>query len=83
MAERKIGEGAGMAFLRQGAREAGEATKAFPTSISVEQPGAMFNPLQSEVAEENRNGSIFERLQEGRERAAASKNDPEKDMTRE
>ena len=83
MANRKIGEGAGMAFARQGIRELAEATKAFPTSISVDQPGGMYNPTQGEIAEENRNGSIFGRVQEGRDRAAARKAEPEKDMTRE
>ncbi len=38
------------AAFRQGADEIGEALKAFPDSISVQEPGAILNPTQGEIA---------------------------------
>jgi len=35
---------------RQGLGELGEALKAFPDSIQVQEPGALFNPTQGEIA---------------------------------
>src|SRR4051812_4661999 len=35
---------------RQGASELAVALKAFPESISVEEPGTVFNPTQGEIA---------------------------------
>lgn len=82
---RKIGAGAGagMAALRQGAKELGAALKAFPESISVDEPGTAFNPTQGEIAESNRSGALWGRVQEGLDRAAAEKEPPDKGMDRE
>jgi hypothetical protein len=38
------------AFLRQGADEMAVGLKAFPESISVEEPGSLLNPTQGEIA---------------------------------
>ena len=38
------------AFARQGADEMAVALKAFPESISVDEPGALWNPTQGEIA---------------------------------
>lgn len=38
------------AFGRQGIGELGQALKAFPDSIGVEEPGTIFNPTQGEIA---------------------------------
>lgn len=35
---------------RQGADEIGQALKAFPDSIGVDEPGTVFNPTQGEIA---------------------------------
>ncbi|MGL6075473.1 MAG: hypothetical protein ACRC8S_15060 [Fimbriiglobus sp.] len=69
---RKLFAGAGLAALRQGAKELATATKAFPDSISVEEPGGPFTPTQGEIAAENRKGSIFDRIAEHRETTPAS-----------
>jgi len=76
-APRKLFAGAGMAALRQGGKELGAALKAFPDSISIEEPGGVLSPTQGEIAQQNRSGSIWERVQDGRDRAAASKQPPE------
>ena len=65
---RKVGAGALAAAGRQGAKELGEALKAFPDSISVSEPGTAFNPTQGEIAEQNREGALWSRIQEGRSR---------------
>ncbi len=82
MAERKIGAGAGMAALRQGAKELAAMTKAFPDSIAIDEPGTLLSPTQGEIAESNRNGSIFGRLQEGRERTAPKNEAPRHGLDR-
>ena len=38
------------AFFRQGADEMAVALKAFPESISVDEPGSILNPTQGEIA---------------------------------
>jgi hypothetical protein len=38
------------AAARQGADEIGQALKAFPESIGVDEPGAVWNPTQGEIA---------------------------------
>jgi hypothetical protein len=38
------------AFARQGADELAVALKAFPESISVDEPGTLWNPTQGEIA---------------------------------
>jgi hypothetical protein len=38
------------AAFRQGAGEIGEALKAFPQSIQVQEPGTLLNPTQGEIA---------------------------------
>src|SRR4051812_15165632 len=38
------------AFFRQGADEMAVALKAFPESVSVEEPGTILNPTQGEIA---------------------------------
>src|SRR5262245_46092767 len=38
------------AAVRQGFGELGEALKAFPDSIQVQEPGTIFNPTQGEIA---------------------------------
>ncbi len=38
------------AFVRQGADEMAVALKAFPESISVDEPGTILNPTQGEIA---------------------------------
>jgi hypothetical protein len=80
---RKIAAEAGIAALRQGAKEIGSALKAFPESISVDEPGTMLHPTQGEIAEANRGGSVWGRVQEGRERAEATKEPPDKGIERE
>jgi hypothetical protein len=42
------------AFLRQGANEIGAALKAFPDSTQIDEPGQVFNPLQSDIAADKR-----------------------------
>ena len=69
---RKLFAGAGLAALRQGAKEIGTALKAFPDSISVDEPGTALNPTQGEIAETNRNGTVWGRVQEARDRADAA-----------
>jgi hypothetical protein len=49
-------DGAIDAFLRQGANEIGAALKAFPDAIQVDEPGAVFNPLYSDIAADKRAG---------------------------
>ena len=46
------------AFLRQGANELGAALKAFPDSLQVDEPGAVFNPLYSDIAADRREASL-------------------------
>jgi hypothetical protein len=46
------------AFGRQGADEIGQALKAFPESIQVQEVGAIFEPTQGEVAAD-RKESVF------------------------
>lgn len=84
-APRKIGAGALLAALRQGGKELGTALKAFPDSISVDEPGTVLNPTQGEIAEVNRSGSLWQRVQYGRERAAAARDmdAPEQTLDRE
>lgn len=69
---RKLFAGAGLAALRQGGKELGAALKAFPDSISVDEPGTLLTPTQGEIADMNRSGSIWGRVREGRERAGAA-----------
>lgn len=42
------------AFIRQGFNELGAATKAFPDSLQIDEPGAVFNPLFSDIASDRR-----------------------------
>jgi hypothetical protein len=42
------------AFVRQGADEMGMALKAFPDSISVDEPGTILNPTQGEIADDRK-----------------------------
>ncbi len=42
------------AFFRQGADEVAVALKAFPESISVDEPGTLGNPTQGEIAADRR-----------------------------
>lgn len=44
---------------RQGIGELGQALKAFPDSIQVEEPGTLFNPTQGEIAAARRPASIL------------------------
>lgn len=82
---RKLFAGAGLAALRQGGKELGTALKAFPDSISIDEPGTALNPTQGEIAETNRTGSIWGRVKEARDRAegAKAKDAPEKSLDRE
>ena len=68
---RKLFAGAGMAALRAGGKELGTALKAFPDSISIDEPGSVFSPTQGEIAESNRGGSVWGRVQAAQERAEA------------
>ena len=74
-----------MAFVRQGAKEVGAMLKAFPDTISVDEPWTVFSPTQGEIAEANRGGTVWGRVQEARERseAAKGKETPEKTPGRE
>ncbi len=80
---RKLGAGAAMAALRQGAKEVGTALKPFPDSIAIEEPGTILSPTQGEIAEANRGGSVWGRVREGQERAAATRDEPAKGLDRE
>jgi hypothetical protein len=80
--ERKYGAGTLMAAGRQGADEIGQALKAFPDSIQVQEPGTILNPTQGEIADSNRGGSLQSRLQEAQERAEAQP-EPQKEIERE
>ena len=82
---RKLFAGVGLAALRQGGKEIGMALKAFPDSISIDEPGTVFSPTQGEIAEANRTGSIWGRVHEARDRAEMSKakEAPEKSLDRE
>jgi hypothetical protein len=71
-----------MAAGRQGADEIGQALKAFPDSIQVQEPGTILNPTQGEIADSNRGGSLQSRLQEAQERAEAQP-EPQKEIERE
>ncbi len=84
-APRKLFAGAGMAALRQGGKEIGTMLKAFPDSISIDEPGTVFSPTQGEIAEANRGGSVWGRVQDAQERAEAAKGKetPEKTPERE
>ena len=83
MAEpRKLGAGALSAALRQGGKEIATALKPLPDSISIDEPGSILSPTQGEIAEANRSGSIWDRVQEGRERAEATRNEPDKGRDR-
>ena len=42
------------AAVRQGFNEIGAALQAFPDSIQVDEPGAVFNPLYSDIAADKR-----------------------------
>ncbi len=42
------------AFIRQGFNELGAATKAFPDSLQIDEPGTVFNPLYSDIAADKR-----------------------------
>ena len=79
---RKIGAGALEAAFRQGAKELATALKAFPESISVDEPGTVFSPTQGEIAEANR-GGLDARLKDARERADAARDEPAKGLDRE
>ena len=79
---RKLGAGALQAALRQGAKEIGTALKPLPDSIAVEEPGTILSPTQGEIAEANR-GSIWGRVRECQERAAATRDEPAKGPDRE
>lgn len=41
---------------RQGLGELGQALKAFPDSIQVQEPGTIFNPTQGEIAADREDG---------------------------
>jgi hypothetical protein len=45
--------------------------------------GGVLSPTQGEIAESNRSGSIWGRVQDGKERAEAAKEPPEKGLDRE
>jgi hypothetical protein len=79
---RKIGAGTLMAAGRQGADEIGQALKAFPESIQVQEPGTILSPTQGEIAESNRGGSLQSRLAEAQERAEMQPQQPDKSMER-
>ena len=79
---RKLFAGAGMAALRQGGKEIGAALKPFPDSISVDEPGGVLSPTQGEVAEQNRKGSVWGRVQQARDRAETADRGPQKPMDR-
>ncbi len=81
---RKLFAGAGLAALRQGGKELGTALKAFPDSISIDEPGTLLTPTQGEIADMNRSGSIWGRVREGQERAEAAetKGAPAKEIER-
>ena len=81
-APRKIGAGALSAAMRQGGKELGTALKAFPDSISVDEPGTVLTPTQGEIAEANRSGSLWGRMQDARERAEAAREPPDKGIER-
>ena len=51
-------DGALAAFVRQGADEMAAALKAFPESISVDEPGTILNPTQGEIAAARRSPSL-------------------------
>ena len=81
---RKLFAGAGLAALRQGGKELGTALKAFPESISVDEPGTVLSPTQGEIAEVNRGGNVWGRVNEARDRAAVeTKAPPDKGIERE
>ena len=42
------------AAFRQGLNELGAATRAFPDSLQIDEPGAVFNPLYSDIAADKR-----------------------------
>jgi hypothetical protein len=48
------------AFGRQGADELAMALKAFPESIGVDEPGALWNPTQGEIAADRKRPSPSE-----------------------
>jgi hypothetical protein len=43
---------------RQGAMELGVALKAFPDSISADEPGTLWNPTQGEIAADRKNSDM-------------------------
>jgi hypothetical protein len=44
--------------FRQGIAELGAALKAFPDSIQIDEPGALFSPLHSDIAAANRSYGV-------------------------
>jgi len=50
IAQKAMGDGHLAAAGRQGIGELGQALKAFPDSIQHDEPGTLWNPLQSEIA---------------------------------
>jgi hypothetical protein len=78
----KIGAGVLSAAVRQGADEIGVMLKAFPDSIQVSEPGTMWSPLPSEIAEANRGEPLETRLAKLMERTA-EKQEPAKGRDRE
>lgn len=50
------GDGYLAAMGRQGIDELGTALKAFPDSISVDEPGTLWNPTQGEIASDRADG---------------------------
>jgi hypothetical protein len=50
----KYGTGVLRAAMRQGIDELAQALKSGPEAIQASEPGALWNPLPSEIAEQNR-----------------------------
>jgi hypothetical protein len=59
------------AFLRQGANELGAALKAFPESLQVDEAGAVFSPLYSDIAADKREAMFSPADLVSRERPAS------------
>lgn len=60
MSERKIGEGSLRAFVRQGAKELGQALPAFKDSVQVvEEPGTFLNPTTFDVSKQT--GAVMDK----------------------
>ena len=67
------------AAWRQGIKELGVALKAFPDSISIDEPGTMYSPTQGEIADARESPSMGERNMWPSEMAKQNQNQPVKD----